>query len=167
MASGCLLIGQLLHMQGYRPCLIALLVIFGDIHVSFRVPCVIGHPHSDRSARNGYLEDTGDGWGRERGVECGVWPWPRLWASAEGWEAHAWGWWLEGGPQTGPVGLKLLGDTQDVEGGPVPPSSLLRLLMAAAPQCPASPGACAPLLLLTACPTSAPPRRGSRAWPPT
>lgn len=49
------LIGQLLHMQGYRPCLIALLVIFGDIHVSFRVPCVIGHPHSDRSARNGYL----------------------------------------------------------------------------------------------------------------
>lgn len=62
-----------------------------------------------------------------------------------------------------PVGLKL----QGVEGGPVPPSCLLRLLMAAAPQCPASPGACVPLLLLTACPTSAPPREGSRAWPPT
>lgn len=66
-----------------------------------------------------------------------------------------------------PVGLELLWGTQGVEGGPVPPSCLLRLLMAAAPQCPASPGACAPLLLLTACPTSAPPRRGSRAWPPT
>lgn len=50
------LIGQLLHMQGYRPCLVSLLIVFRDIHVSFRVPCVIGHPHSDRSTRNGYLE---------------------------------------------------------------------------------------------------------------
>lgn len=82
MELGGLLIGQLLHVQGYGPCLISLLIIFGDIHVSLRVPCVIGHPHSDRSTRNGYLEDTGDGSGRERGVGCGVWPWPRLWASA-------------------------------------------------------------------------------------
>lgn len=66
---GGLLIGQLLHVQGYRPCLVALLIVFGDIHVSFCVPCVIGHPHSDRSTRNGYLEDTGDGLGRERGTD--------------------------------------------------------------------------------------------------
>lgn len=71
---GGLLIGQLLHMQGHRPCLIALLVVLGDIHVPFRVPCVIGHPHSDGSTRNGYLEDTRDGSGREReGERCWIW----------------------------------------------------------------------------------------------
>lgn len=47
------------------------------------------------------------------------------------------GWCLEGALRRVPVGLKL----QGVEGGPVPPSCLLRLLMAAAPQCPASPPA--------------------------
>lgn len=73
---------------------------------------------------------------------------------------------LQGALRCVPMGLELH-STQGVEGGPVPPSCLLRLLMAAAPQCPASPGAYAPLLLLTACPTSAPPRRGSQAWPPT
>lgn len=64
---GGLLIGQLLHVQGHRPCLVALLIVFGDIHVPLRVPCVISHPYSDRSTRNGYLEDTGmDGAGRDR-----------------------------------------------------------------------------------------------------
>lgn len=66
MALGGLLVGQLLHVQGHRPSLVALLIVFGDIHVPFRVPCVIGHPHSDRSTRNGYLEDKGDGAEKEK-----------------------------------------------------------------------------------------------------
>lgn len=73
---GVLLIGQLLHMQGHRPCLIALLVVFRDIHVPFCVPCVIRHPHSDGSTRNGYLEDMGRGWigqGEREGERCWIW----------------------------------------------------------------------------------------------
>lgn len=46
---------------------------------------------------------------------------------------------LQGALRCVPMGLELH-STQGVEGGPVPPSCLLRLLMAAAPQCPASPG---------------------------
>lgn len=57
--AGALLIGQLFHMQGHRTRLIAKLVVLWDIHVAFRVPCVIGHPDCDRGACNGHLDKVG------------------------------------------------------------------------------------------------------------
>lgn len=67
--GGALLIGQLLHVQGHGARLIAKLVVLRDIHVTFRVPCVIGHPDRDRGTCDGHLRTTVDGQGRERDRE--------------------------------------------------------------------------------------------------
>lgn len=50
-----LLAGQLVHMQCHRAFLIALLVVLRHIHVTLCVACVVGHPHSHRSACNSQL----------------------------------------------------------------------------------------------------------------
>lgn len=61
-----LLIGQLLHVQGHRTCIIAELVVFWDVHVAFCVPCVVGHPDCDWGTCDGHLKATVDGGGRQR-----------------------------------------------------------------------------------------------------
>lgn len=64
-----LLIGQLLHMQGHGTRIVAKLVVLWDIHVTFCVSCVIGHPDCDWGTCDGHLRATVDGWGREREKE--------------------------------------------------------------------------------------------------
>lgn len=49
------LAGQLVHMQGHRAFLVALLVVLRHVHVALCVACVIRHPHSHRSACNSQL----------------------------------------------------------------------------------------------------------------
>lgn len=71
---GTLLIGELLHVQGHRPRLIAELVILRDVHVAFRVTCVVGHPDCDWGTCDGHLRATVDrqcrvGGGRGREIE--------------------------------------------------------------------------------------------------
>lgn len=61
-----LLIGQLLHVQGHRTCIVAELVVFWDVHVAFCVTCVVGHPDCDWGTCNGHLKATVDGGGRQR-----------------------------------------------------------------------------------------------------
>lgn len=64
--GGALLVGQLLHVQGHGARLIAKLVVLRDVHVTFRVPCVIGHPDCDRGTCDGHLRATVDGQGGEK-----------------------------------------------------------------------------------------------------
>ena len=57
---GVLLVGQLVHMHGDRAGLVALLVVFGHVHVALGVARVVGHPHGHWGPRYGHL-DTGRG----------------------------------------------------------------------------------------------------------